>query len=106
MLNKSSGAGTVVEMTGEEVIEATYSMAHQQEVYNAELIGIEKAALKCFKICQHNNLTKRHIWISTDNYTTIRCFNTFKLAPSQSTSLVLSNITKICYALKSTITVQ
>jgi hypothetical protein len=43
MLNKNIGAGTVVEMTGEEFIEATYPMGHQQEVYDTELHGIIKA---------------------------------------------------------------
>jgi hypothetical protein len=61
MLNRNIGAGTVLEMTGEAVIEATYSIDHQQEVYDAELLGILKAAQKCFEICQHNNLTKRHL---------------------------------------------
>ena len=32
MLKENIGAGTVVEMTGEEVMEATYPMGHQQEV--------------------------------------------------------------------------
>jgi hypothetical protein len=61
MLNGNIGAGTVVEMTGEAVIEATYPMGHQQEVYNAELLGILKAAQKCFQIGQYNNLTKTHM---------------------------------------------
>jgi hypothetical protein len=52
MLNENIGAGTVVEMTGEAVIEATYPMGHQQEVYDAELLGILKAAQKYFQICQ------------------------------------------------------
>jgi hypothetical protein len=51
ILNENIGAGIVVEMTGEAVIEATYPMGHQQEVYNAELLGILKAAKKCFQIC-------------------------------------------------------
>jgi hypothetical protein len=40
ILNKNIGAGIVVEMTGEEVIEATYPIGHQQEVYDAKLLGI------------------------------------------------------------------
>jgi hypothetical protein len=35
-------------MTAEEVIEATYPMGYQQEVYDTELLGILKAAPKCF----------------------------------------------------------
>jgi hypothetical protein len=60
MLSDNIGAGTLVEMTGEEVIETTYPMGHQQEVYDAELLGILKAAEQCFLICQRNNLTKRY----------------------------------------------
>jgi hypothetical protein len=67
MLNRTIGAGTIVEMTGEANIEATDPMGHQWAVYNAELLGILKAVQKCFQICQHNNLTKRHIWIFTNN---------------------------------------
>src|SRR6202163_2140643 len=61
MLKENIGAGTVVEMTGEAVMEATYPMGHQQEVYDAELLGILEPAQKCFQICQPNSLTKRHI---------------------------------------------
>jgi hypothetical protein len=40
ILNETIGVGTVVEMTREAVIEATYAIAHQQEVYDAKLLGI------------------------------------------------------------------
>jgi ribonuclease HI len=93
-------------MTGEAVIEATYPMGHQQEVYDAELLGILKAAQKCFQICQCNNLTKRYIYIFTDNQAAIQRLNILKPGPGQSTSLVLSKISSNLYALKSTITVQ
>jgi ribonuclease HI len=106
MLKENIGAGTVVEMTGEAVMEATYPMGHQQEVYDAELLGILKAAKTCFQICQRNNLTKRHIWIFTDNQAAIQRLNTFKPGPGQSTSLALSNISNNLHALKTTITVQ
>ena len=81
MLKENIGAGTVVEMTGEAVMEATYPIGHQQEVYDAELLGILKAAKTCFQICQRNNLTKRHIWIFTDNQAAIQRLNTFKPGP-------------------------
>jgi ribonuclease HI len=106
ILNENIGAGTVVEMTGEAVIEATNPMGHQQEVYNAELLGILKAAPKCFQICQRKTLTKRHIWIFTDNQAAIQCLNTLTPGPGQSTSLALSKIPNNLHALKSTITVQ
>ena len=106
MLNGNIGAGTVVEMTGEAVIEATYPMGHQQEVYDAELLGILKAAQKCFQICQRNNLTKRHIWIFTDNQAAIQRLNTLKPGPGQSTSLALSSISNNLHAFETTITVQ
>jgi hypothetical protein len=106
MLNKNIGAGTVVEMTREAVIKATYAMNHQQKVYDAELLGILKAAQKCFQICQRNNLTKRHIWIFTDNQAAIQHLNTLKPGPGQSTSLALSTISHNLHALKTTITVQ
>jgi ribonuclease HI len=106
MLNENMGAGTVVEMSVEAVIDATYRMGHQQQVYEAELLGILKAAQKCFQICQHNNLNKRHIWIFTDNQTAIRCPNTLKPGPGQSTSLALSIISNSLYAFTSSITVE
>jgi hypothetical protein len=46
MLNENVWTGTVVEMPGEEVIEATYTMGQQQEVYDAQLLVI-------FKVAQH-----------------------------------------------------
>jgi hypothetical protein len=58
MLNENIEAGTVVTMTGEEVIEATYPMGHQQDDYDTELLGIHKAVQKFFQICQCNNLTR------------------------------------------------
>jgi ribonuclease HI len=106
MLNENIGAGTVVEMTGEAVIEATYPMGHQQKVYDAELLGLLKAAEKCFQICQHNHVTKRHIWIVTDNQAVIQRLNTFKPGAGQSTSLALSKISNNLHALKCTIIVQ
>src|ERR1700737_3947380 len=36
MLNENIGAGTVVKITGGEVIEATYPMAHKQEVISPD----------------------------------------------------------------------
>jgi hypothetical protein len=42
MLNKNIGAGTVLDITGEEVMKATYAMGHQQEVYDAEILDIPK----------------------------------------------------------------
>ncbi|KAF8242188.1 hypothetical protein K440DRAFT_566092 [Wilcoxina mikolae CBS 423.85] len=57
-------------------------------------------------ICQRNNLTKRFIWIFTDNQAAIQRLNTFKPDPEQSTSLALSNISHNLHALKTTIIVQ
>jgi hypothetical protein len=58
MLNQNIGAGTIVEMTKKHVIEAINSMGHQQDVDNADSLGIRKAAQQCCQICQCNNLTK------------------------------------------------
>ena len=44
MLNQFIGAESPVEVPVEAVIEATYPMGHQQEVYDAELLGILKVA--------------------------------------------------------------
>ncbi|KAF8248224.1 hypothetical protein K440DRAFT_549542 [Wilcoxina mikolae CBS 423.85] len=106
MLKENIGAGTVVEITGKAVMEVTYPMGHQQEVYDAELLGILKAAQKCFQICHRNNLTKRYIWIFTNNQAAIQHLNTFKPGPGLSTSLALSNISNNLHALKTTITFE
>jgi ribonuclease HI len=81
-------------------------MGHQQEVYDTELLGILKAAHICFQIYQYNNLNKRHIWIFIYNQATIKCFNTLKPSPRQSTSLAPSKISQNLLALKTTISVQ
>jgi ribonuclease HI len=106
ILNENFGAGTVVDMTGAEVIDVIYAMGHQQEIYDTELLGIHTAIQQCCQICEYNNLTKRHIWIFTDNPAAITWLNTLKPGPWRSNSLAFSNMSNNIHALKSTIIVQ
>jgi len=48
MVKENFGVETVIEMTGEEIIEALNLMNHQPEINDAEILGIFEAAQRCF----------------------------------------------------------
>ena len=41
----------MVEIAGKAAIDATHSMSHEQEVYDAEIVGIPNKVQKCSLIC-------------------------------------------------------
>lgn len=106
MLDGKVGAGAVIEGEGVTAVKRKWGMGERAEVYDAELLGIEKAAQITLKMCQASGLENRKIWIFTDNQAAVNRVSNLKPAPGQDTAIEVASISKQLQQLGTSLHIQ
>lgn len=69
-------------------------MGPQMEVYDAELLGILRAAQDFLVTCKRQNLRNKSAWIFVDNQSAIMRVASLKSGPGQETAIAISHISQ------------